>query len=131
MSPLERAKEDARTVLLKWPTDSDLDKNNRAFAGYDLGLVPLREVYPRADALKVLDKMFGVSERHIRRVETIRKSGLAKATILERIAKAGHMSLETLEHLVIKPTNADVIEAIWLCAREIEQCEFLRRIGKR
>lgn len=129
-SPLEKAKEDAKIVLLKWPSRSDVDKDNRAFSGYDLGLVPLRLIYSRADALRVLDKMFGVSERHVRRVETIRKSGKAKASILERIARAGHLSLETLEHLVIKPTNADVIEAIWVCASESEQAEFLRRIGK-
>ena len=129
---LDQVREAARKVLLKWPdSKNDAHKSNRAFAGYDLGFLPLREVYKRADVLKILDKMFGVSERHIRRVKSIREAKTEKAVILERVAKAGSLSLEVIEHLVIKPTTADVIETIWLCAPPTEQAEFLRRIGRR
>ena len=128
---LDQVRTAARTVLAKWPEDkNDAHKSNRAFAGYDLGFLPLRDLYKRADVLKILDKLFGVSERHIRRVETIREAGTEKAVILERVAKAGSLSLEVVEHLVIKPTIADVIETMWLCSPPSERGEFLRRIGK-
>jgi hypothetical protein len=133
---LDQVREAARTVLLKWPIkNDDAQKSNRAFAAYDLGFLPLRQIYKRADVLKILDyqkrQMFGASERHIRRVETIREAQTEKAVILERVAKAGSLSLETVEHLVIKPTIADVIETLYLCSPSSEQAEFLRRIGRR
>jgi hypothetical protein len=57
--------------------------------------------------------MFGVSERHIRRVETIRMKRPKQAARLEQIAKQGTVSLETIEHLTLHPST-DLVEVVWL-----------------
>ena len=64
----------ARRTLEKYPNDkSDTDKAGRAVEGYELGYLPmLREGYTRQESLRKTDKLFRVSERHVRRVETIR-----------------------------------------------------------
>ena len=72
--------------------------------------------------------MFNVSERHIRRVETIRKTGGSVAARLESIAMRGGVSLETVEHLILHSGTADALEAVWLTASKADRAEFLNRI---
>ena len=128
---LDQVRTAARTVLAKWPEDkNDAHKSNRAFAGYDLGFLPLRDLYKRADVLKILDKLFWGLRASYSTSGDHSGGWNWKAVILERVAKAGSLSLEVVEHLVIKPTIADVIETMWLCSPPSERGEFLRRIGK-
>lgn len=114
MTPLEQAFEPvkltARAIRRKWPGDSYGEKTQRAFAGYDWGYVPLLKVAPRVEVLRLLDrsKAFGVSERSIRRVETIRNAS-REAAALEAFAKTGWWSLEAVEHIVIRGVNAEVV----------------------
>ncbi len=124
----------------KWPGDSDAEKACRAIEAYELGYVELTSRYDRDTALSVLDPgrkggpkrppIFGVSERHIRRVETIRKRRPDIAARLERIAMRGTVSLEVAEHLVIHPPSADSLEAVWLAASDKARAEFMSRLGK-
>lgn len=114
MTPLEQnfeqVKLTARAIRHKWPGDSFLEKTQRAFAGYDWGYLPLLEVAQRTEALKLLDvtKVFGVSERSIRRAETIRTAP-QEAAALEAFAKSGWWSLEAVEHIVIRGVNAEAL----------------------
>jgi len=126
METLQAAKEAGRTALGKYPSDSDADKAHRAIAAYDW-LVELRLHYKRVLALTILDPnknggpkrptLFGVSERHIRRVETIRDRRPKQSARLEAIAKTGAVSLETIEHLVLHPST-DLVEVVWLVLDE-------------
>lgn len=117
----ERAKAAGRAFMLQFPGDSDVAKAHRSIAAYEW-FVKLTCHFKRADVLLMMDPnkngggpkrstMFGVSERHIRRVETIRRS--KRAARLEEIAKQGTVSLETIEHLVLHPST-DLVEVVWL-----------------
>jgi hypothetical protein len=106
----------------EYPGDSDTAKAHRSVAAYEW-FKRLRQHYKRADALLILDPnknggakratVFGVSERHIRRVETIRKERPKQCARLEEIAKQGAVSLETIEHLALHPST-DLVEVVWL-----------------
>lgn len=132
MTPVDQAfariKDDALKVRSTWPSDKDVDKAHKAFAAYDLGFKPLIEVASRAEVLKLLDKLFGVGERHVRRAETIRLSG-AEAQALETFVKTGQWSLEAVEHVVIRGVNADALEIVWRSAPQAARVEFLKRVG--
>jgi hypothetical protein len=143
MTPSEcllQVKEAAYHTNLRWRGNSDAEKSSRAIAGYELGLVELTRHYTRITALLFLDPnksstgkkatLFNVSERHIRRVETIRKKRPDIASRLESIAMRGTVSLEVIEHLIIHPPSADTLEATWLAASDEARTEFLKRIGK-
>lgn len=130
---LERVKLAGERTRAKWPGDSDAEKASRAIEAYELGYLPLRRLYSRKNALLILDskgqQMFGVSERHIRRVETIREKRPTDAARLERLATTGALSLELVEWIVLHPPSADVIEAIFLVASPEAQQQFLVRLG--
>jgi hypothetical protein len=110
-------------ILSDYPGDTDTAKAHRSVAAYEWFLALTRSGYKRNDALLLLDPnknggvkkptMFGVSERHIRRVETIRAKRPKQAARLEQIAKQGTVSLETIEHLTLHPST-DLVEVIWL-----------------
>ena len=132
---LERVREAAYRTRLKYPGDTDAMKACRAIAGLELGLVELCRDFTRKTALQILDKggsgqtpMFNVSERHIRRVETIRKKRPLDAARLEGIAMRGTMSLELVEYNVNHPPTADALEAMWLTSSDQTRKEFLARI---
>ena len=117
MSPLDQAfvrmKPKADAVRQRWPGDTDMEKTHRAFAGYYEGFIPLLKAgFARTDVLKLLDssKAFGVSERSIRRPETIRKS--SDADLLEALAKSGWWSLEVVEHIAIRGVNTATLEVL-------------------
>ena len=123
---LQAAKEAGREALERHPSDSDADKAHRAIEAHNW-LIDLRLYYKRPIALALLDPnknggpkkptMFGVSERHIRRVETIRHRRPKQSSRLEAIAKTGAVSLETIEHLVLHPST-DLVEVVWLVLDE-------------
>lgn len=129
---LEQVKEAGYRTRLKYPGDSDSEKASRAIEGYELGFLPLRKLYKRKDCLRILDyegrQMFGASERHIRRVETIREKRPLDAARLERVAIAGELSLELTEWFVNHPPTVNLLEALWLMMTEKERREFLTRI---
>lgn len=119
---LAAAKEAGRQAQQDYPGDSDTAKASRSVAAYEW-FKQLSQHYKRMNALLLLDPnknggpkrptMFGVSERHIRRVETIRKVRPKQYERLEQIAKQGAVSLETIEHLVLHPST-DLVEVVWL-----------------
>lgn len=74
--------------------------------------------------------MFNVSERHVRRVETIRAKRPLDAARLESIAMSGAMSLELVEYNVNHPPTADALEAMWLTTPDRARIEFLSRIKR-
>jgi hypothetical protein len=106
----------------QWPGDTDADKAHRAFMGYKW-YVELVKYMKRNEVLIFLDPnknggekqptVFGVSERHIRRVDTIHTRRPKQFSRLEAIAKKGTVSLETIEHLVLHPST-DLVEVVWL-----------------
>jgi hypothetical protein len=135
---LDQVKEAARRIREQYPDkESDVQKAARAIAGFELGYLPLKRAYGRASALQILDPnknqtpMFAVSERHIRRVETIRKKRPLDCAFLEGIALRGLLSLELVEWVVNHPLTADVMEGFWLAADDTVQVEFVRRLGLR
>jgi hypothetical protein len=119
---LKAAKEAGLLAQKEHPGDSDTAKAHRSVAAYEWFTV-LGRHYKRAEALLILDPnknggtkqptMFGVSERHVRRVETIRKERPKQCGRLEEIAKQGTVSLETIEHLTLHPST-DLVEVVWL-----------------
>ena len=137
-SILDQVKEAAYRTKLKYPGDTDAMKACRAIAGFELGLTQLMRLYSRDVALQLLDPnkkgnqnkptMFNVSERHIRRIETIRQKRPLDAARLEGIAMRGAMSLELVEYNVNHPPTADALEALWLTASDQTRTEFLARI---
>ena len=138
---LAQVKEAAYRTKLKWPGNSDLAKANRAAEAYKW-FVELKRHYGRNSALLILDPnkntkkgfpkdkptMFGVSDRSIRRIETIREQRAAVG--LEDIVMKDGVSLETASHSIIRKVTVDIIEAMWLAASDETRTEFLRRIGK-
>jgi hypothetical protein len=134
MGVLEEVKEAAYRTQLKWPGGTDAEKACRAIEAYELGFLPLCRLYKRKDALRVLDsggrQMFGISERHIRRIETIRQKRPKDAARLERVAMLGALSLELVEWIVNHAPSADTLEAIWLTATDKARDEFLTRIKR-
>lgn len=120
---LARAREAGREICDKYPGDDDIAKAHRSIEAYHW----FRELsgnYKRAEALLIVDPnkngggqkratMFGVSERHIRRVETILQRRPKQFDRLAQIAKQGTVSLETIEHLVLHPST-DLVEVVWL-----------------
>lgn len=140
-TPLEvlaRVKEHANRIKEKYRGNTDAEKAARAIAAFEIGYVELARAYGRDSTLLLLDPnkkqnlkkptMYNVSERHIRRVETIRERRPQAAARLETIAMNGSPSLEWIEHLVINPPNADALEAMWLLADDEARDEFLRRL---
>ena len=119
----EKAKAAGVAVRSDYPGDTDVEKAHRSVAAYEWFVALMRSGYKRNDALLFLDPnknggdkkptLFGVSERHIRRVETIRSKRPKQAARLEQIAKQGRVSLETIEHLVLHPST-DLVEVVWL-----------------
>lgn len=107
----------------QWPGDTDAEKAHRAIAAYDWLMALQKHNVPRNEALLFLDPnknggpkqptVFGVSERHIRRIDTIRFRRPKQFNRLEEIAKKGTISLETIEHLVLHPST-DLVEVVWL-----------------
>jgi hypothetical protein len=105
-----------------YPGDGDKAKAHRSIWAYE-AFRELSQHYKRVDALLMLDPnknggakqatMFGVSERHIRRIETIRRERPKQWPRLEEIAKQGTVSLETIEHLCLHPST-DLVEVVWL-----------------
>ena len=134
-SLLSQVKEAGYQTRLKWPGNTDAEKASRAIEGYELGFLPLTRLYKRRDALRVLDyngkQMFGASERHVRRVETIRQKRPNDAARLERIAIRGLLSLELVEWFVNHPPTVDLMEALWLMLTNKQQEEFLMKIKAR
>jgi hypothetical protein len=143
MGVLEEVKEAALRTKMKWPRDTDSEKACRAIAAFELGLVPLMRLYSRDNALSLLDSnrkikigkrgrptMFNISERHIRRIETIREKRPLDAARLESIAMRGTLSLELVEYNVNHPPSADALEAMWLTTSDKERNEFLSRIRR-
>ena len=132
MNPVEKTFEQVKAmasdVRRRWPSDNDVDKAHKAFAAYEMGFNRLINVTVRVEVLKLLDKLFGVGERHIRRAETVRRAG-QEAAALEKFVKSGWWSLEAVEHIVIRGVNADALERVWKLAPQMERDEFLRRIG--
>jgi hypothetical protein len=125
---LSRVKNAAQRSIEKWKGTSDAMKAHRAIDGYEYGYLELRRTYNRKTTCKILDKLFGVSERHIRRVLTIRTKRPDIAARLETFAMRGGMSLELAEYIVNHATKADAIEAVWLSATDKERDIFLERI---
>lgn len=123
---LAAAKEAGRQICDKYLGDDDRSKAHRSVEGYRW-FVELARHYKRADALQLVDpnknggskqpRMFGVSERHIRRVETIRKLRPKQFDRLVAIAQQGTVSLETIEHLCLHPST-DLVEVVWLVLDE-------------
>ena len=119
---LKEAREAGLQAQKDHPGDSDMAKAHRSVAAYEW-FKRLAGHYKRADALLTHDPnknggtkqatMFGVSERHIRRIETIRKERPKQCGRLEEIAKQGTVSLETIEHLTLHPST-DLVEVVWL-----------------
>jgi hypothetical protein len=143
MGVLEEVKEAALRTKMRWPRDTDADKAHRAIAAFELGFIPLMRLYSRDNALSILDPnrkirigkrdrptTFNISERHIRRVETIREKRPLDAARLESIAMKGTMSLELVEYNVNHPPTADALEAMWLTTTDKERNEFLARIRR-
>jgi hypothetical protein len=144
-SVLNQVREAALRTKMKWPDGTDAQKACRAIAAFELGLVELMRLYSYDTALKVLDPnrgmkhgerrgrptMFNVSERHIRRVETIRQKRPLAAARLEGIAMRGSMTLEVVEHIVNHPPTADALEAMWLISTDKERAEFMSRVRLR
>jgi hypothetical protein len=141
---LEQVKEAAIRTKMKWPGGSDAQKACRAIAAFELGLVELQRLYNYDTALKILDPnrgvkqgerrgkptMFDVSERHIRRVESIRAKRPLDAARLEGIAMRGAMSLELVEYNINHPPSADALEALWLTTSDEQRAEFMSRIRR-
>jgi len=137
---LDQVKEAAYRTKLKYPGDTDAMKACRAIAGFELGLTQLLRVYSRDTALQLLDPnkkgnrnaptMFDVSERHIRRIETIRKKRPLEAARLETMAMNSQITLELAEKMVNHPESADTMEAMWLTATNESRTEFLARIRR-
>jgi hypothetical protein len=119
---LKAAREAGLRAQKSHPGDSDKAKAHRSVAAYEWFVV-LGRHYKRAEALLILDPnknggakqttVFGVSERHIRRVETIRRERPKQCARLEEIAKQGTVSLETIEHLTLHPST-ELVEVVWL-----------------
>jgi hypothetical protein len=133
LTVIEQVKEAAYRTRLKWRGGSDAEKACRAIEGYELGLVPLMRLYSRKTALKILDpgegkQMFGASERHIRRVETIRQKRPHDAARLERAAMLGALSMELVEWIVNHSPTEDTLEAIWLTANDKARKAFMARM---
>jgi hypothetical protein len=137
--PLPQVIEAARRTLEAWPGNSDTEKANRAKTAYELGLIPLRTFYGTRKALCLLDPnkgkegggrstMFGVSERSIRRIETISNNSPEEYARIKTIALQNGMSLETASHITIRTPAADVLEAAWLAVSSETRDEFTRRI---
>jgi hypothetical protein len=103
-------------------------KAHRAIDGFEYGYLELRRIYNHKTACQILDKLFGVSERHIRRVLTIRTKRPDIAARLETFAMRGGMSLELAEYIVNHTTTADALEALWLSTTDKERSIFLPRI---
>ena len=138
-SHLEQVKEAARRAKEKWPGNTDSEKACRAIEAYERGFVELKRYYGRDSSLKLLDPnkgqngggrptMFNVSERSIRRVETIRESKNPGIAALESAAMNGELSLELVEWVVNHPPSADTLEAIWLASTDKDRAEFIVRI---
>lgn len=123
---LEAARKQGEDARRLYPGDDDRAKAHRSVWAYE-AFVHLCQHYKRVNALVLLDPnknggakkptLFGVSERHIRRVETIRKLRPKQAHRLEEIAMAGTVSLETIEHLCLHPST-DLVEVVWLVIDE-------------
>jgi hypothetical protein len=108
----------------------------RAIRGYEMLVELIRYGYQQSIALEILDPnikikskpakptMYKISERHIRRVRRIAETG--KLAVLIFCAK-NNLSLETAEHMIIKP-SIEMIEAAWEAATPEQRTEFLRRL---
>ena len=84
-------------------------------AAFELGFVELTKLYSRDIALSYLDPnrkgvkgkptMFNVSERHVRRVETIRAKRPLDAARLESIAMSGgcRLSVSSTRSIIHRP----------------------------
>jgi len=106
LEAFEPLKAGARAVRMSWSGTSYSAVAQRAFAGLDQGFTPLIKAgFARADVLDLLDKTraYGVSERSIRRAQSIRQSPHAVAA--EGFAKLGLWSLEVVEHITLQGSN--------------------------
>lgn len=141
MNPLEQVKEVACRAKEKWPHNTDSEKACRAIEAYERGFIELKRYFGRDSALKLLDPnkgtkgggkptMFNVSERSIRRVETIREKKRPEVAALESAAMMGELSLELVEWIVNHPPSASTLEAIWLASTDNARAEFMLRIKR-
>lgn len=119
---VEQAKLAGRQVKADFVGDGDIAKAHRSLEAYGW-FIALQRHYKRINVLMMMDPnknggpkqptMFGVSERHIRRVETIMERRPKQFVRLMEIAKSGTVSLETIEHLALHPST-DLVEVVWL-----------------
>jgi hypothetical protein len=132
-TPIERARIAGAEAQRQYP--GGVGETWRAIKGYEQLVELGKHGYSRAMALGLLDPnrthksnppkptLFDISERHIRRVETIAKHGKLEVVM---ICTGGAVSLETAEHMVIH-SSTEMIEVAWLAATPAQREEFLRR----